>query len=69
MMKEDMEELGRLDEDEGLSADDREMLENMHLNFGRGPGDPRRWEDLPEKDKEAIRDLYRKATRGVTNGG
>ena len=64
-----MEELDRLDEDEGLSADDREMLRNMHLNFGGGTGNPRRWEDLSEEVKEAIRDLYRKATRGVTDGG
>ena len=69
MMKEDMEELDRLEEGEGLSAEDREMLGNMHLNFGRGAGNPRRWEDLSEEAREAIRDLYRKATRGVTGGG
>ena len=64
-----MEELERFEEYEDLDAEDREMLRNMHLNFGRGAGNPRRWEDLPERDKEAIRDLYRKATRGVTDGG
>ena len=69
MMKEDMEELDRFEEYEDLDAEDREMLRNMHLNFGRGAGNPRRWEDLPERDKEAIRDLYRKATRGVTDRG
>ena len=62
-----MEELERPEED--LEAQDREMLQNMHLNFGRGPGDPRRWEDLPESAREAIRELYRKATRGVIDGG
>ena len=62
-----MEELERSEED--LEAQDREMLQNMHLNFGRGPGDPRKWEDLSESAREAIRELYRKATEGVINGG
>lgn len=62
-----MEELDRdrFEEYEDLDAEDREMLRNMHLNFGRGAGNPRRWEDLSEEAREAIRDLYRRATRGV----
>ena len=63
-MEEDMEDLDRMEEYEDLDPEDREMLEHMHLNFQRGPGMPRRWEDLSENAKEAIRDLYRKATRG-----
>ena len=62
-----MEELER--SEESLQAEDREMLRHMHLNFDRGPGRPRTWEDLPERDKELIRDLYRKGTQGVAGGG
>ena len=62
-----MEELERTEEE--LEAQDREMLEHMHLHFERGPGRPRRWEDLSERSKEMIRDLYRKGTRGATGGG
>ena len=62
-----MEESERSEED--LEAQDREMLQNMHLNFERGPGRPRRWEDLSERDKEIIRDLYRKGMQGATGGG
>jgi len=61
-----MEELERSEED--LEAQDREMLEHMHLNFQRGPGMPRRWEDLSDNAKESIRELYRKATQGATGG-
>lgn len=62
-----MEELERPEED--LEAQDREMLQNMHLNFERGPGRPRRWEDLSERDRGIIRDLYRKWTQAATGGG
>jgi len=62
-----MEELER--SEENLEAQDREMLEYMHLNFQRGPGMPRRWEDLSERSKELIRDLYRKGMQGATGGG
>jgi len=62
-----MEESERPEED--LEAQDREMLQNMHLNFERGPGRPRRWEDLSERDKEMVRDLYRKGMQGANGGG
>ena len=55
--------------EESLQAEDREMLRHMHLQFKCGPGNPRTWEELPDRDKEIIRDLYRKGTRGVADGG
>jgi hypothetical protein len=54
--------------EESLQAEDREMLLNIHLNFERGPGKPRTWEGLSERDKETIRDLYRKWAQGSTGG-
>lgn len=55
--------------EESLSKRDREMLENLHLHFGRGPGDPRSWEEMSEEGRESIRRLYWNAMNGSTSGG
>lgn len=57
------------DRDESLAAHDREMLENLHLHFGRGPGEPRSWEEMSEEGREYIRGLYWKAMGEATSGG
>ena len=44
--------------EESLEALDREMLRLVHLQFWRGPGTPRSWEELPEKTKEQVRRMY-----------
>ena len=62
-----MEDLERLEED--LEGQDREMLRHMHLQFDDRPGNPRNWEELSDRNKELIRDLYRKGTQGVIDGG
>ena len=54
--------------EESLSKRDREMLENLHLHFGRGPGEPRSWEEMSEEARESIRRLYWNAMNGSTNG-
>lgn len=38
-------------QEESLSKQDREMLENLHLHFGRGPGEPRSWEEMSEEGR------------------
>ena len=62
-----MEDMER--SEESLEAQDREMLNHIHLHFMDGPGRPRTWEELPERDRELIRNLYREGTQGVTEGG
>ena len=49
--------------EDSIETRDREMLERMHLQFRRGPGMPRSWEELPEADKEQLRRLYRESMR------
>ncbi len=49
--------------EDSIETGDREMLERMHLQFRRGPGMPRSWEELPEADKEQVRRLYRESMR------
>ena len=56
-------------QEESLSRQDREMLENLHLHFGRGPGAPRSWEEMSEESREGIRRLYRNVMNGPTSGG
>ena len=62
-----MENLER--SEESLEAQDREMLRHMHLQFKGGPGNPRTWEELSDRDKELIRNLYREGTQGVIDRG
>ena len=54
--------------EESLEARDREMLKHVHLQFRRGPGMPRSWEELPEDSKEQIRKLYRESMERRVSG-
>ena len=50
--------------EESLEARDREMLKHVHICFMNGPRMPRSWEELSEKDKELVRELYREKVEG-----